>query len=213
MPPRKQPRRIARELALLSFSQIKDTGGQELEEQELNNLVLAAIRTLTAEIKDCLEEASAEIRRSHEQLLKSETTAANLNSARTMIKDALELSQKAINRLGSTVELPEFIQLAQQHQVREYTLQLIQTVVRRNQEIETVLQDSLRDWQLKRISKIDRDILKMAVAEMMFLDIPEKVAINEAVELAKSYSDEEGYRFVNGVLRRVNDRLSQVKPK
>jgi N utilization substance protein B len=208
MPPRKQPRRIARELALLGFSQIKGSA-EELEEQDLNHLIVAAIRTLTGEIKDCLEEATAEIKRSNEQLLKSETTAASLNSARAMIKDALELSQKAVNRLGLSVELPEFIQLAQQHQVREYTLELIQTVGRRNQEIETLLQDSLKDWQLKRISKIDRDILKMAVAEMMFLEIPEKVAINEAVELAKTYSDEEGFRFVNGVLRRVSDRISK----
>lgn len=208
MPPRKQPRRIARELALLGFSQIRGSA-EELEEQDLNHLIVAAIRTLTGEIKDCLEEATAEIKRGNEQLLKSETTAASLNSARAMIKDALELSQKAVNRLGLSVELPEFIQLAQQHQVREYTLELIQTVGRRNQEIETLLQDSLKDWQLKRISKIDRDILKMAVAEMLFLEIPEKVAINEAVELAKTYSDEEGFRFVNGVLRRVSDRISK----
>ncbi len=212
MPPRKQPRRIARELALLTFSQIKGTAA-ELEEQDLNNLIVAAIRTLTNEIKDSLESASAEIKRSHEQLLKSETTAANLNSSKAMIKDALELTKNAINRLGSTVELPEFIQLAQQHQVREYTLELIQTVGRRNQEIETLLQDSLKDWQLKRISKIDRDILKMAVAEMIYLEIPEKVAINEAVELAKSYSDEEGYRFINGVLRRVSDLVGNKSKK
>lgn len=212
MPPRKQPRRIARELALLTFSQIKGTAA-ELEEQDLNNLIVAAIRTLTNEIKDSLESASAEIKRSHEQLLKSETTAANLNSAKAMIKDALELTKNAVNRLGSTVELPEFIQLAQQHQVREYTLELIQTVGRRNQEIETLLQNSLKDWQLKRISKIDRDILKMAVAEMMYLEIPEKVAINEAVELAKSYSDEEGYRFINGVLRRVSDLVGNKSKK
>jgi transcription antitermination protein NusB len=212
MPPRKQPRRIARELALLSFSQIKGNFDQ-LNEQDLNYLTIAAIRTLTGEIKDSLEEAAAELKRSNEQLLKSETTAANLKSAKAMIKEALELGQKAINRLGITVDLPEFIQLSQQHQVREYTLELIQTVGRRKSEIETILQESLKDWQLKRISKIDQDILKMAVAEMMFLEIPEKVAINEAIELAKTYSDEEGYRFINGVLRRVSDRLSEVKVK
>jgi N utilization substance protein B len=45
------------------------------------------------------------------------------------------------------------------------------------------------------------------VAEVSFLGIPDRVAINEAVELAKRYSDEEGHRFINGVLRRVTDRL------
>jgi len=210
MPPRKQPRRIARELTLLSLSQIKGNF-DKLEQEDLNNIILASIRTLTAEIQDSLEEAAAEIKRSHEKLLKSETTATNLHSARTMIKEAMELTQNAINRLGTTVELPENIQLAKQHQVREYTIELLTTIKRRREEIENILQESLKDWQLSRINKIDRDILKMAVAEILYLEIPEKVAINEAVELAKMYSDDEGYRFINGVLRRVSDRLSSSK--
>ncbi|NEO00992.1 MAG: transcription antitermination factor NusB, partial [Moorea sp. SIO3I7] len=62
-------------------------------------------------------------------------------------------------------------------------------------------------WQLKRLPRIDRDILRMAVAEISFLGIPDRVAINEAVELAKRYSDEEGHRFINGVLRRANELI------
>ncbi|NEO62999.1 MAG: N utilization substance protein B, partial [Moorea sp. SIO4G2] len=50
-------------------------------------------------------------------------------------------------------------------------------------------------------------ILRMAVAEISFLGIPDRVAINEAVELAKRYSDEEGHRFINGVLRRANELI------
>jgi N utilization substance protein B len=51
------------------------------------------------------------------------------------------------------------------------------------------------------------------VAELLFLGVPEKVAINEAVDLAKRYSDEEGRRFINGVLRRVSDRIkAQAQP-
>ena len=52
-------------------------------------------------------------------------------------------------------------------------------------------------------------MLRLAVAEILFLDIPEKVAINEAVELAKRYSDDDGYRFINGVLRRFTDNIKQ----
>jgi N utilization substance protein B len=47
-------------------------------------------------------------------------------------------------------------------------------------------------WKLKRLARIDRDILRLAVVEMNYLGTPEKVAINEAVELAKIYSDEDG---------------------
>jgi N utilization substance protein B len=55
---------------------------------------------------------------------------------------------------------------------------------------------------------VDRTILKIAVAEIHFLDVPERVAINEAVELAKRYSTEDGHKFVNGVLRRVSRQLA-----
>jgi N utilization substance protein B len=206
MPPRQQPRHLARELALLSLSQI--TGSAEkLEKQELENLMLAAIRTLAGEIQENLETAATEVSRGHERLLSSETRADTVESAREMIRGALELTQKAINRLAVTVELPELIQLSSQQEVREYTLELIGTVRRRQEEIDQKLEEVLLDWKLNRLPRIDRDILRLAVAEMLFLEIPYRVAINEAVEIAKRYSDEAGYRFINGVLRRVTDKL------
>lgn len=206
MPPRQQPRRLARELALLSLSQI--TGSPEkLEKQELNNLMLAAIRTLAGEIQENLETASDEVSRGHERLLSSETRADTVESAREMVREALELAQKAINHLAVTVELPEFIQLSSQQEVREHALELISTVRHRQKEIDQKLEEVLLDWKLNRLPRIDRDILRLAVAEMLFLEVPYKVAINEAVEIAKRYSDEAGYRFINGVLRRVTDKL------
>jgi transcription antitermination protein NusB len=204
---RKQPRSIARELALLSISQIK-TKGDKLAAEDLDDLVLAAIRTLTIEVQDNLEAASAEVKRGEERLLNSETRASDLDSARVMIKEALEVSQAAINRLGIAVEFPEFLQLTSKEQVREYATELITTVYNNRQEIETSIENVLVAWQLSRLPKIDRDILRIAVAEIMYLDVPEKVAINESVELAKRYSDEDGFRFINGVLRRFSDRLN-----
>ncbi|AFZ34517.1 NusB antitermination factor [Stanieria cyanosphaera PCC 7437] len=208
MPVRKQPRSISRELALLSIAQVS-TNPSKLEEEDLNSLVLAAVRTLIVEVQDILENASAEIKRGDERLLESETRSSNLNSAKAMVSDAMELTKTAINRLGIAVELPEFIQLTSQTDVREYAIEIISTVCQHRQQIETQIETVLVAWQLNRLPKIDRDILRIAVAEMLFLDVPVKVAINEAVELAKRYSDEEGYRFINGVLRRVSDRLKQ----
>jgi N utilization substance protein B len=206
MPPRLQPRRVAREIALLSLSQLKGSS-EKLDRQELSDLVLTAIRTLISEIHETLETSAAEVTRGNEQLLKSETRATSVESAKAMVKEAIALTQTAINRLATAVELPELVQLSSQHEVREYTLELIGTVNRRSREIDRQIEASLLDWQLNRLPRIDRDILRIAVAEMLFLDIPQKVAINEAVELAKRYSDEDGYRFINGVLRRVSDRL------
>lgn len=201
-----QPRRIARELALLSLSQMPNAP-ERLETQQLTNLVLAAVRTLTGEIQEALETAAAELRRGSDRLLTSETRAVDVNSSKAMVADAIELTEKAINRLGSAVEIPEVIQLSNQQEVRTYALELLRTINRRQLEIDEILTQALQDWQLNRLPRIDRDILRIAVVEISFLGVPDRVAINEAVELAKRYSDEEGHRFINGVLRRVTDRI------
>jgi N utilization substance protein B len=208
MPPRKQPRSIARELALLSISQLK-SNTNKLEIEDLNSLVLEAVRTLVAEVQDNLEAATAEVKRGEERLLNSQTRANNLDSSRTMVAEALELTQNAINRLGVAAELPEFVQLTNKEQVREYAIEIISTVCQNRQEIEQAIESVLVAWQLNRLPKIDRDILRISVAEIIYLEVPEKVAINEAVELAKRYSDVDGFRFINGVLRRVSDSLKQ----
>ncbi|OPF16976.1 transcription antitermination factor NusB [Microcystis aeruginosa KW] len=208
MSPRQQPRRIARELALLSLSQIKGNP-ENLEQQTLNDLILVAVRTLTLEIQETLETAAAEISRGNERILASDTKATNLKSAQTMVKEAISLTHNAINRLGTVIDFPEIVQLSSQYEVREYALELIGTVYRRRAEIEQELTGALVDWQLHRLPRIDRDILQIAVAEMLYLHLPQKVAINEAIELAKRYSDDEGYRFINGVLRRVTNKLNE----
>ncbi len=201
-----QPRRIARELALLSLSQMPNAP-EKLETQQLTNLILAAVRTLGGEVQEALETAAAELRRGSDRLLSSETRATDVHSAKAMVVDAIELAEKAINRLGTAVEMPEVIQLSNQHEVRNYALELLKTINRRQAEIDEILTQALQDWQLNRVPRIDRDILRLAVVEISFLGVPERVAINEAVELAKRYSDDEGHRFINGVLRRVSDRI------
>jgi transcription antitermination protein NusB len=203
-----QARRISRELALLSISQLS-TKPERLEAQQLQNVVVAAVRTLTSEAQDALETATAELQRGNTQLLNSEVRTSDVKSARAMVKDAIDLTQTAINRLGIAVDLPEFIQLANQEEVRAYAFELIRTINTNRTEIDEILSKALVDWQLPRLARIDQDILRLAVAEMHYLLTPEKaaIAINEAIELAKRYSGEDGHRFINGVLRRVSDQM------
>lgn len=210
-----QPRRIARELALLSLSQLPNSP-KKLETQQLSNLVLAAVRTLTTEVQDALSTAAGELQRANDRLLTSETRAADLQTARVMVDEAIQLTQTAINRVGTSLELPELIQLANQPDldVRSYTLEIVRSVNVNRFEIDEQLEKALVDWQVNRLARIDRDILRIAVAEMLFLGQDERVAINEAVELAKRYSGDEGHRFINGVLRRVSEQIkSAAYPK
>ena len=201
-----QARRIARELALLGMSQLPDKP-EKLEGLQLNKLLLSAVKTLTAEARDSLETAAAELRRSSDRLMDSETRSVNVQSAREMIKEAIELTEVTINHLGTALDLPEFIQLTNQEEAQNYALQLLTEVTLHRTEVDAQLEQAMVAWQLKRLARIDRDILRIAMVEILYLDLPIRIAINEAVELAKRYSGEEGYRFINGVLRRVTDQL------
>ncbi len=201
-----QPRRIARELALLSASQLPSSP-EKLSQQELQAFVLAAVRTLVGEVKETLETASQELKRSNDRLLDSQVRSSNIASTQAMLAESIELAQTAINRLGIAVDLPELAQLANQSDVRSYALDMVQTLNQYRVEIDEILEASLVDWQLHRLAQIDRNILRIALVEMHYLGLPERVAINEAVELAKRYSSEDGHRFINGVLRRVSRQL------
>jgi transcription antitermination protein NusB len=200
-----QARRIGRELALLGMSQLPEKS-EKLERQDLESLVSAAVRTLTAEAKDALETAADELKRGSSRIMDSETRASDVTSARTMVEDAIALTQNAINRLGSALELPEFVQITNQQEVRAFALEILSHTVRYMKDVDEILEEAMVAWQLKRLAHIDRDILRTAVVEIQYLGTPDRVAINEAVELAKRYSGEEGYKFINGVLRRVVDR-------
>lgn len=84
---------------------------------------------------------------------------------------------------------------------KEFATSLIKSVLDNKQKIDDLISKSASEWPFDQIALIDRNILRIATAEMLYnKDIPPKVAINEAVELAKSYGGDNSSRFVNGVL-------------
>lgn len=203
----KKARETARELALLGISQLP-ANPELLEAKKLQDVILAAIRTLTAEVQEALSTAAAEVQRGSDKLLASEIRAPDVQSARTMVREAVEFTETAINRLAAAMEFPEIIQLANQQDVRTYALQILAKVSANRPVIDELLQESLVDWQIERLPRIDRDIMRIAIAEILYLGLPEQVGVNEAVQLAKRYSGDEGHRFINGVLRRVVDKIN-----
>lgn len=70
--------------------------------------------------------------------------------------------------------------------------------------LDATIEPHLNGWTIPRLLKSDRIILRMATFELLHSDTPEKVIINEAVELTKQFSDDDHYRFVNGVLSNIN---------
>ena len=71
----------------------------------------------------------------------------------------------------------------------------------KHEEIDAIIEKNLKNWKIERISKVNLAILRIAVYEMKYVDdVPDKVALNEAIEICKKYSDEKSVSFVNGVL-------------
>lgn len=95
--------------------------------------------------------------------------------------------------------------------IKEFTAQLISGTLKNLAQIDNTLAKQARNWQLKRMAVIDRNILRMASFELLFLeDIPRKVSINEAVELAKKYGDVDSSKFVNGILDKIQKRTNEL---
>lgn len=77
-------------------------------------------------------------------------------------------------------------------------------------EIDALTEKHLKGWRSERISPVSRAIIRLAAYEIMFIsDIPARVSINEAIELAKKYDDEKSYSFVNGVLNSVAKEIDK----
>ncbi|OGJ89098.1 MAG: transcription antitermination factor NusB [Candidatus Raymondbacteria bacterium RifOxyA12_full_50_37] len=83
----------------------------------------------------------------------------------------------------------------------EYMQRLSAVVVSRRQELDDLIQKQCDNWELDRVAVLDKNILRMAIAEILFFeDIPPKVSIDEAIELAKKFSTDKSGQFVNGIL-------------
>jgi transcription antitermination protein NusB len=93
-----------------------------------------------------------------------------------------------------------------------YAGMLVEKTLSSIAKIDAVLSQHAANWDLKRMTAIDRNILRMAVAELWFCaDVPFKVVIDEAVELAKQYGTDDSGKFVNGVIDSIHKEMLQKK--
>ena len=95
---------------------------------------------------------------------------------------------------------------------RGYMRELVHAVADHRAEIDRQLDESLTNWRLERLSVIDRNILRLAAAEMLYGDsqeVPAAVSIQEAIVLAEKYGTQESPRFVNGVLDAIRKALHE----
>ena len=83
-------------------------------------------------------------------------------------------------------------------------MELLQGIRQNREQIDRLIGQCAKNWRLERIAITDRNLLRIGVFEMLFCeDVPDQVAINEAVEIAKRYGSEESPAFINGILDAV----------
>jgi len=125
-----------------------------------------------------------------------------------------ELALKALYRIdicggASSDDLAAlFDTFPAEESARKFAVQLMEGVRREQATLDKYLADALEHWSVKRLSRVDHNIMRIALYELLRMeDIPARVTIDEAIELAKCYGDVESGRFVNGVLDEIAGRL------
>jgi len=87
-----------------------------------------------------------------------------------------------------------------------YLTSLVDGVLENQQEIDEVIKKHLENWTMERLANVDRNLLRLSIYELLYTngEVPANVVMDEAVEIAKLYGDDQSSKFINGVLSRIN---------
>ena len=209
-----QARRAARELALILFSQF-DKKITEYTSTDIDEMLLKSVRILTNSSSENLQltlgrlmemkEFVDEFETDHPENLSRPIESSNVPVMLT--SDFSESVDDMLNIVENTLlalEIAEMATLECQSDVKEYIKKIADRFKVYHDEIDNLIQECSKGWDLSRMVRIDKDILRIAITEMVYIkEAPMKVVIDEAVELAKKYSTEDSSSFVNGILAKV----------
>jgi len=211
-----QARRAARELAFILFSQF-DKKITNYSKSDLEDIILKSVRILTSNANDELKIAVGslvamrdeieEYEANHETNLNRPIGVANVSVPLVMstemsgrINEMIEIAEKTLLAL----EIAEFTTLDSQNEVKGYAIEIAEYFQKHHKEVDEIIQKHARNWDLQRLVKMDKDILRIAIVELLYIkDAPMKVVVDEALELAKKYSTDDSASFINGILAKV----------
>ena len=211
-----QARRAASALAFILFSQF-DKKITNYSKSDLEDIILKSVRILTSNANDELKIAVGslvamrdeieEYEANHETNLNRPIGVANVSVPLVMssemsgrINEMIEIAEKTLLAL----EIAEFTTLASQNEVKGYAIEIAKYFQKHHKEVDEIIQKHARNWDLQRLVKMDKDILRIAIVELLYIkDAPMKVVVDEALELAKKYSTDDSASFINGILAKV----------
>ena len=211
-----QARRASRELALILFSQFEKEI-TKYNHKDFENIMIKSVRILSdsaseelkltvgslIDIKSSLEDYEAEHESNLSRPIGAKNKPVQIPMTDEMIQKVdtmLDVAEKAIMAL----EIAEFTTLENQSEVQNYTIEIAEQFKQHNKDVDNQIQKYSNGWDISRLVKMDKDILRIASTELLYIkDTPIKVVADEAVELAKKYSTEDSSSFVNGILAKV----------
>ena len=199
-------RSLSRELSLLSLGLINDKGDFKLNKFQIEEIFESALDSLISHCRDELDNCEVELENASQKILDSELREG-VNTSFSNIRDDLKKSlikiETIMNTLSVTLDFPKLIVSSGQIDIREDVNQRISNTLNNLSTIDSDIDHAMDGWRLKRLPRIARDILRLAYVDINFLNTPVAVACDEAVNLANKYSDMQGRKFINGVLRRL----------
>ena len=205
-------RSLSRELSLLSLGLIKDKGDLELNKSQIDEIFESALDSLINHCRDELDDCEADLENVSQHILDSELNEDSNSSfanVRDELKKAFYKIESVMNSLSVTLDFPKLIVSSNQNDMREDVNHRILSIINNLKSIDSEIDEVMDGWRLKRLPRVDRDILRLAFVDIHFLNTPVAVACDEAVNLANKYCDTQGRKMINGVLR----RLQRVKVK
>ena len=205
-------RSISRELSLISLGLIKDKGDFKLKKSQIEEIFESALDSLINHCRDELDNCESELENASQKILDSELKEgihSSFSNVRGDLKQSLTKIENVMNTLSVTLDFPKLIISSGQINIRDDVNERIYKTINNLTIIDSNIDQVMDGWRLKRLPRIDRDILRLAYVDINFLSIPIAVACDEAVNLANKYSDTQGRKLINGVLRRLQTVKSQ----
>ena len=199
-------RSLSRELSLISLGLIKDKADLKLNKFQIEEIFESALDSLLNHCREELDNCELDLESASQKILDSELkegAASSYSNVRDELRKSLIKIETVMNTLSVTLDFPKLIVSSGQIDIREDVNHRICNVINNLKIIDSNIDQVMDGWRLKRLPKIDRDILRLAYVDINFLNTPFAVACDEAVNLANKYSDLQGRKFINGVLRRL----------
>ena len=199
-------RSLSRELSLISLGLIKEKGDLKLNKYQIEEIFESALDSLIDHCRDELDNCESELENASQKIVESELQEGvdpSFSNVRDELKKSLKKIETVMNTLSVSLDFPKLIVSSGQIDIREDVNQRISKIINNLQVIDSDIDQVMVGWRLKRLPRIDRDILRLAYLDINFLNTPIAVACDEAVNLANKYSDDQGKKFINGVLRRL----------